>query len=56
MTNRSAGAILQQLKRARRADLMTSNPGRADGQLTSKATKILEHIVPGAPQGLSSLP
>ena len=35
---------------------MTSIPGRADGHLTSKATKILEHIVPGAPQGLSSLP
>ncbi|WP_305781164.1 hypothetical protein [Nocardia nova] len=41
MVGRTSGAVLQQLKRARKANLLTSIPGRAGGQLTPKAAEIL---------------
>ncbi|GEM31170.1 hypothetical protein NN3_21770 [Nocardia neocaledoniensis NBRC 108232] len=41
MVDRTPSGVLQQLKRARKAELLTSIPGRAGGQLTPKAEEIL---------------
>ncbi|MDV6246884.1 hypothetical protein [Rhodococcus opacus] len=41
MTGRTPGAILQHLKKARKASLLTATPGRAGGQLTNSARELL---------------
>lgn len=46
MVDRTPSGVLQHLKRARKADLLTSIPGRAGGELTPRALEILSE--PGA--------
>lgn len=41
MVDRTPSGVLQQLKRARKADLLTSIPGKAGGELTPRAVEIL---------------
>lgn len=56
MTGKTASTIKGHLWQARKKGLLTGSAGRKGGQLTDKATKVLERIVPGAPSWNLSAP
>lgn len=55
LTGKTTSTVRGHLWQARKQDFLTGSPGRKGGQLTDKATKILERIVPGADALLSPL-
>ena len=55
MIGKTTSTVRGHLWQARKHGYLTGSAGRVGGQLTSKATKILEHIVPGAGDLLSPL-
>lgn len=55
MAGKTTSTVRGHLWQARKQDFLTGSPGRKGGQLTDKATKILERIVPGADALLSPL-
>ncbi|WP_245721472.1 hypothetical protein [Nocardia crassostreae] len=52
MVGKTPSTVKGHLWQARKKELLSGSAGRAGGQLTDKATKILERIVPAAPRGL----
>jgi hypothetical protein len=53
LVGKTTSTVRGHLWQARNQDFLTGSPGRKGGQLTDKATKILERIVPGADALLS---
>lgn len=53
MVGKTASTIKGHLWQARKKELLSGSAGRAGGQLTDKATKILERIVSGAPRRMT---
>jgi hypothetical protein len=55
LAGKTTSTVRGHLWQARKQGFLTGSPGRKGGQLTDKATKILERIVPGADALLSPL-
>jgi hypothetical protein len=53
MIGKTTSTVRGHLWQAPKQGYLTGSAGRVGGQLTSKATEILERIVPGAPQPLN---
>ncbi|MGV9540330.1 hypothetical protein ACWDSF_03280 [Nocardia beijingensis] len=51
MVGKTPSTVKGHLWQARKKELLSGSAGRAGGQLTDAATRILARIVPGAPEG-----